>query len=209
MLPTQAMSWIFTRVVVLAAMLGLALAAAAETPQVTPAGAAALPQAGFLSVEAQSMAGDTFAFPDDMRGEPLIIIGLAISTSQANGEFQQNLLLDWHRWLTTQAELPEGVRIYHFPVLENPPRFIRGVIRRAMRKLFDGTVPLSQAAVLYVQDSAAFAAAAGIEVDDNPTLVIADAQRRPLRWFKGGPDQENTAAFRAAMLQLSADEAHP
>jgi len=201
----QAITSIFARVVLLAAVLGLTVAAAAETPEVAPGNTAGLPQAGFLSVEAQSMAGDTFVFPDDMRGEPLIIIGLAISTSQANGEFQQNLLLDWHRWLTTQAALPEGVRIYHFPVLENPPRFIRGVIRRAMRKLFDGTVPLSQAAVLYVPDSAAFAAAAGIEVDDNPTLVIADAQHRPLRQFKGGPDEANIAAFRAAMAQLSGE----
>jgi hypothetical protein len=199
----QAITSIFARVVLLAAVLGLTASAAAETPEVTPGNIAG--QAGFLSVEAQSMAGDTFVFPDDMRGEPLIIIGLAISTSQANGEFQQNLLLDWHRWLTTQAALPEGVRIYHFPVLENPPRFIRGVIRRAMRKLFDGTVPLSQAAVLYVPDSAAFAAAAGIEMDDKPTLVIADAQRRPLRQFKGGPDEANIAAFRAAMAQLSGE----
>jgi len=166
---------------------------------------AASPTGSFQRVEAQAMSGDVFVFPDDMRGESLIIVGLAISTSQANGEIQQNLLLDWQTWLDEHDILSDALRAYHFPVIENPPRFIRGVIRRAVRRLFDGRVPLSQAAVLYVGDSAAFAASAGIEIDEDPTLVIADAQHRPLVLIKGGPSDENTARFLAALTELGAD----
>ena len=170
------------------------------------ASSTAAPTGSFQRVEAQAMSGDAFVFPDDMRGEPLILIGLAISTSQANGEVQQNMLLDWQRWLDEEEPLAERLRVYHFPVIENPPRFIRGVIRRAVRKLFDGQVPLSQAAVLYVSDSSAFAASAGIEIDENPTLVIADAAHRPLVLIKGGPSDENTTRLLEALASLAADD---
>ncbi len=172
-----------------------------------PAPAPTQSEGSFQRVEAQAMSGDAFVFPDDMHGDPLIIIGLAISTSQANGEVQQNLLLDWQAWLDASDSLPAGIRVYHFPVIENPPRFIRGVIRRAVRRLFDGKVPLSQAAVLYVSDSAAFAESAGIVIDEDPTLVIADAQHRPLALIKGGPSEENIALFTAAVAELGTAQA--
>ncbi len=188
------------RAIIAGAVLTLALGTCAQIC------VASSPAGSFQRVEAQAMSGDAFVFPDDMRGEPLVIIGLAISTSQANGEIQQNLLLDWQTWLDERAILTESLRAYHFPVIENPPRFIRGVIRRAVRRLFDGRVPLSQAAVLYVGDSAAFAASAGIEIDEEPTLVIADARRQPLVLIKGGPTDENTARFLAALAALGTDD---
>lgn len=172
-----------------------------------PPALATSPAGSFQRIETQAMSGEAFVFPDDMRGEHLIIVGLAISTSQANGEIQQNLLLDWQRWLEESEVLTDNLRAYHFPVIENPPRFIRGIIRRAVRRLFDGRVPLSQAAVLYVSDSAAFAGSAGIEIDEDPTLVIADAQHRPLVLIKGGPSDENTARFLAALARLGTEHA--
>jgi hypothetical protein len=63
-------------------------------------------------------------------------------------------------------------------------------------------VPLEQAVLLFVDSSPAFAAAAGIEVDGEPTLVITGPDHRPLRQIKGGPTPENTAAFLAALASL-------
>lgn len=191
-----------SRTIIAAAFLALTLGVYAQTSSAMP------PTGSFERVDTTAMSGEAFVFPDDMRGEPFIIIGLAISTSQANGEIQQNLLLDWQTWLDEQDILSDNLRAYHFPVIENPPRFIRGVIRRAVRRLFDGRVALSQAAVLYVGDSAAFAASAGIELDEDPTLVIADARHRPLVLIKGGPSDENTARFLTALAQLGTEHAH-
>ena len=170
-------------------MFGLPASVAAEEPR-------------FMEVESESMAGEPFVFPRDLRGEPLIVIGLAIGTGRANGEAQQAALLEWQRWLDEAAVLPDGVRVYHVPVIESPPRFIRGTIRRATRRTFEGLVPLDQAVLLFVDSSPDFAAAAGIEIDGEPTLVIADRDHRPLRQIKGGPTAENTAALLAALAAL-------
>lgn len=156
----------------------------------------------FMEVASESMDGEAFVFPQDLRSEPYAIVGLAIGTGRANGEAQQAQLLEWQRWLDEAALLPPGVRVYHVPVIESPPRFIRGTIRRATRRTFEGLVPLDQAVLLFVDSSPAFAAAAGIEIDGEPTLVVIDRERRPLAQIKGGPSEENTTALRAALAAL-------
>ncbi len=168
-------------------------AAATEAAEELPA-----PTGRFQTVAAETMDGEAFSFPADLQGNPLIL-GVAMSTSRANGEYQQGVLLDWQAWLEAEPPLPPGAAIYHFPVIESPPRFIRGAIRRAMRRTFADRVPNDRAAMLFVDDSAAFAAAAGLTLDDEPTLVLADAAGQPRWLFKGGPDDANTAALRRAL----------
>lgn len=191
-----------TRTIGLLLTLGLAGAVAGATAETPTDTAVPAPLGQFLSVSAETMDGERFEFPTDLQGAPLLL-GIAISTSRANGEEQQGVLLEWQAWLESSGTLPAGAAIYHFPVIESPPRFIRGAIRRAMRRTFADRVPDDRAAMLFVDDSAAFATAAGLTIDEAPTLVLADARARPLWLFKGGPDEANTTALLQALASLS------
>ncbi|MCC5861704.1 MAG: hypothetical protein JJT93_07330 [Gammaproteobacteria bacterium] len=184
-----------------ALLLGVTLAFGATT-MAEPGDDLPAPTGRFQSVTADTMDGAAFSFPEDLQGNPLVI-GVAMSTSRANGEYQQGVLLEWQAWLDAEGVLPPGAAVYHFPVIESPPRFIRGAIRRAMRRTFADRVPDDRAAMLFVDDSAAFAAAAGLTLDDEPTLVLAAADGRPRWLFKGGPDEANTAALRRALEVLA------
>ena len=74
---------------------------------------------------------------------------------------------------------------YHFPVLSGPPFFVKGIIARGMRRSYEGKVPLDQGGVLFVDDLDEFAAAAQLELDGSPTIVITSADADPLIVFKG------------------------
>lgn len=186
-----------------ALLLTIGLFAAAGAPDSRADTDVPTPTGRFLTVAAETMDGAAFSFPGDLRGAPLLL-GIAISTSRANGEYQQGVLLEWQAWLDAADALPEAAAIYHFPVIESPPRFIRGAIRRAMRRTFADKVPEDRAAMLFVDDPAAFAAAAGLTIDEEPTLVLADGDARPLWLLKGGPDPGNTAALLRALQALAA-----
>ena len=47
----------------------------------------------------------------------------------------------------------------------------------------------------------------GIDIDEDPTVVIADAQHRPQVLIKGGPTKENTAPFLEALAALVGEAA--
>jgi hypothetical protein len=88
--------------------------------------------------------------------------------------------------------------VWHFPVISGLPFFIKGIVTRAMRKEYEGKVPLDQAGVLFVDDIDEFAAAFGQVVDDRPTIILATSDARPLQAFKGdvtpeGADEVATA----------------
>ena len=50
----------------------------------------------FERVKAKTFDKQQFLFPDDVRGERLNILFLAMSADQDNGKYQGDVLLEWH-----------------------------------------------------------------------------------------------------------------
>lgn len=159
----------------------------------------------FPTVEAKTFDKEKFVFPDGLRGGRLNVLFLAMTKDQDKGEYLQKALLDWQVALEQRGVLSDDVMAWHFPVLSGPPFFVKGLITRGMRKEYDGKVPLSQAGVLFVDDLDEFAAASGLTVDDQPTVVITNADARQLRTFKGDLTPEGADDVAQAILEFLAD----
>jgi len=139
----------------------------------------------FATVKMKTFDGEKFVFPEGMKGTELNVVFLGMSDSQENGEWQQQRLLDIQAALDEKAVFSEKVMAYHFPAMSSPPFFVKGVIARAMAESYEGKVPLDQAGVMYLDDLQVFAIESGLMVDDQPTIVIADASGKPMQVFKG------------------------
>jgi len=159
----------------------------------------------FERVETKTFDKQKFVFPDDVRGTRLNILFLAMSADEDNGIYQQDALLEWHAALDERGVFSAEVMPYHFPVLQGPPFFVKGMIRGKMRDSYEGKVPLDQAGVLFVDDLAAFAAAAMLVLDSQPTIVIASAGAKPLRAFKGEVSAEGADEIATALQGLQAE----
>ena len=161
------------------------------------------PNGTFLTVKAKTFSKDKFTFPASLKGERLNVLFLAMSGDRDNGQYQQEALLDWQIALESRGAFADGVVAYHFPVLENPPFFVKGIIASAMRDSYEGKIPLEQAGVLYVDDLEDFAAAVALELDDRPTVVIAAPDGRPLHSVKGEVSPEAVDSLMAAIQSHS------
>ncbi len=139
----------------------------------------------FVQVKTKTFDKEKFVFPDDVRGTQLNIFFLAMGADRDAGEAQQLALIDWHVALAERGVFSDAVMPYHFPVLAGVPFFVKGMITGAMRDTYEGKVPLDQAGILFIKDLAAFAEAAGLPLDGQPTIVIATAEAIPLQFFKG------------------------
>ena len=156
----------------------------------------------FEQVKAKTFDKEQFVFPDDIRGTELNILFLAMSPDRENGEAQQLALLDWHEALAERGVFSDAVMPYHFPVLAGVPFFVKGMIIGAMRDSYEGKVPLDQSGVLFIKDLARFSTAAGLLLDDHPTIVIATADAIPLQSFKGEVSPEGVDEIVAAIEKL-------
>jgi len=165
-------------------------------------------QGSFEVVKTKTFDGEKFVFPGDMRGTAVNVVFLGMSNSQDNGQLQQEQLLDWQAALDAEGVFSEAIVAYHFPAMSGPPFFVKGIISRAMSESYEDKVPMSQAGVLFLDDLAEFAAAADLPLDDLPTIVIADANGKPLKVFKGLVSDAGVAelaiAIREAAGQLPA-----
>ncbi len=159
----------------------------------------------FPRVEVKTFDKEKFVFPDDLRATRLNVVFLAMTKDRDIGENLQKALIDWQVQLEQRGALVDGVLAWHFPVLSGLPFFIKGVVTRAMRKEYEGKVPFDQAGVLFVDDLDEFAAAAGLIVDDRPTIVIATADARQLRTFKGDVTPEGADEVANAIATYLAD----
>ena len=157
------------------------------------------PSGTFLAVKAKTFSKDKFTFPASLKGARLNVLFLAMSEDRDNGQYQQEALLAWHAALESAGAFADDILAYHFPVLESPPFFVKGIIASAMRDSYKGKVPLEQAGVLYVDDLEAFAAAAELKLDARPTIVITAADGRPLHSVKGEVSPEGVQSLIAAI----------
>lgn len=159
--------------------------------------------ATFQSVKAKTFSKQKFTFPASLKGKRLNVLFLAMSDNQENGQFQQEALLAWQATLVSRGVFTDEILAYHFPVLESPPFFVKGIIRAAMRDSYEGKVPLDQAGILFVDDLPRFAESAALALDDRPTIVIAASDGRPLQSVKGEVSPEGVEAVIAAIAAHS------
>jgi hypothetical protein len=159
-------------------------------------------EAAFATVNAKTLDKEKFVFPGDVRGAQLNILFLAMGGDREDGTYQQDALLAWQAALEERGVFSDDVMAYHFPVMEGVPFFVKGIINSAMRDSFAGKVPPDQVAVLFIKDLEAFAEAAGLVVDGQPTIVIATSDAKPLQSFKGEVSAEGVDEIVAAIAQV-------
>lgn len=146
--------------------------------------------AEFPAVQTETFGGDAFSFPGDaLEGQP-VVFTLAMSTSRKNGQWQLDQLVAWHRELIQPGVIPSRIEVFHFSVIESPPRFVRGFIRRGTAKELEGAVSAHRAAVLFVEDAAGFARQSGIPVDTRPTVVLLRPDGTIAGYVKGTVSSE-------------------
>jgi hypothetical protein len=161
----------------------------------------------FETVKTKTFEKEKFLFPDDMRGNPVNIVFLAMSNTRESGEAQQLALLEWNAELEQAGAFSDQAMPYHFIVMESPPFFVKGMITRAMRDVYEGQVPLNQSAVIYVDDLVKFASAAGIEVDGQATVVIVSNEGAVLVQVKGDVSEVAVSDFLESLNQYVNSEA--
>jgi hypothetical protein len=159
-------------------------------------------EAAFATVKAKTLDKEKFVFPEDVRGAQLNILFLAMGGDREDGTYQQDALLAWQAALEERGVFSDDVMAYHFPVMEGVPFFVKGIIVGAIRDSYEGKVPLDQAGVLFIKDLEAFAEAAGLVVDGQPTIVIATSEAKPLQSFKGEVSPEGVDEIVAAIEQI-------
>lgn len=157
----------------------------------------ALPAAALEQVETKNFAKDKFVFPDDIQGEGVHLVFLGIAKDQDNGTWQGEELIRWHRALLDTDAIPEATLAWHFAVMESPPFFVKGLIRNAIGETYEGLIPPEQGAVLYIKDLQAFAAAADVPLDGQPTIVAYESGRGVTGTWRGEVSEAGLAAIGA------------
>jgi hypothetical protein len=141
--------------------------------------------AAFEVVEAKNFAKQDFVFPAAIQGSELQLLFLGIAKDQDNGTYQGAELIKWHKALITAGVDAQKHRFWHFPVIENPPFFVKGLIRRGIAKDYAELLPPEQGAVLFVEDIQRFAEAADVPLDGMPTVVIYSEQQGVVALYRG------------------------
>ena len=91
----------------------------------------------FQQIETETLDGEDFIFPDNLRAQSLNIVLLALSEEQDNGTWQGEALVDWYTVLDTKGILTEDVMAWHFSFMK-VPFFVKGFIRRGMADDYKG-----------------------------------------------------------------------
>ncbi len=139
----------------------------------------------FQTVDAKDFAGNSFVFPESVQGARQHLLFLGIARDQDNGTWQGKALIAWHKALIDGGVDATQTRFWHFPVIENPPFFVKGLIRRGIAKDYEGLLPPEQGAVLFVKDIQRFADAANVLLDGQPTVVIYSESQGALAVYRG------------------------
>jgi hypothetical protein len=142
------------------------------------------------TVKAKTFDKEKITFPEDLTGGDKYLLFLAMGADRDNGEAQMNQLLDWQKAIDEKGGLPVGVVAYHFPVMESPPFFVKGLIRGAMADSYEGIVPNDKSGVLFVDKLPTFASKAGLTLDTEPTIIVVDGSGNVLSELKGGVSEE-------------------
>ncbi|MBT8422700.1 MAG: hypothetical protein HKN56_02065 [Gammaproteobacteria bacterium] len=155
----------------------------------------------FERVEAVNFAKQDFVFPDDIQGDGTHLVFLGIAKDQDNGTWQGEELIRWHQSLLEADALPDEVLAWHFAVMESPPFFVKGLIRRAIGETYEGLIPPEQGAVLYIKRLQSFAESAGLPIDGQPTILAYSADAGVTATWRGEVNADTVAAIKNQLQQ--------
>ena len=163
----------------------------------------------FETVDAKNFAGKSFEFPEDIQGGALHLLFLGIAKDQDNGTWQGEELVKWHKALIAAGVDGTTNKFWHFPVIENPPFFVKGLIRRGIAKDYADLLPPEQGAVLFVKDIQRFADAADVPLDGQPTVLIYSEEQGVVGVYRGEATDPAVAEAAAKVLTSSLTESPP
>ena len=157
----------------------------------------------FQQVETETLDGEDFVFPADLRAQSLNIVLLALSEEQDNGTWQGEALVEWYAALDAKGMLSADVMAWHFSFMK-VPFFVKGFIRSGMAEDYAGKIPLDQTGPIFIKDVPGFAAEAGIAMDGQPSVALVSPDGAILQVFKGEATDENVARLSAAVADFLA-----
>ena len=148
-----------------AALLALLAACASPIPNRDPIGEP------FPSVEAETLSGEALRLPEDLGGEPaLLLVG-----------YEQDAQFDGDRWLLGLLQAGAPVQVYEVPTIRGwAPRLFAGRIDQGMR---EGIPSEDWASVATVYgDASKIAELTGTEQGNNMRVLLLDGEGNVV-WF--------------------------
>lgn len=156
----------------------------------------------FETVEAENFAGDDIVFPAAVQGGGVHLLFLGIAQDQDNGTYQSAELIKWQNALADAGVNPQATRYWHFSVIENPPFFVKGLIRRGIAKEYRDLLPPEQGAVLFVDDVNQFTERANLPLDGKPTVAIYSEQDGVIKYYRGEVSAAAVSELMAVLTEL-------
>jgi hypothetical protein len=122
----------------------------------------------------ESLSGQEVILPDSLQGHRSVVI-VGFSKGSQNG------VKAWQ--LQARKQLGDGFDIYQVAVLEDAPRFVRGMITHAMK----GSTPLAEQDhfLVVVKGEAELKKVAGFSAGDDPYVFLLDTSGE-IRWRTHG-----------------------
>jgi hypothetical protein len=151
------------------------------------------------TVESETLDEKEFMFPKDLKGEKQDVLFLAITEGMENGTAQQEQLLKWEQALRESGGLANNQQAYYLIVMESPPFFVKGFIRKDMKAKFEKNVPINHLGILFVDDIKEFSKTTTFALDGQPTIVVASKTGEPTTVIKGSVTPEKLAELKAAV----------
>ena len=151
------------------------------------------------TVESETLDEEEFVFPKDLKGEKQDVLLLAITETQENGTAQQQALLKWEAAIRESGGLPNNQSAYYLIVMESPPFFVKGFIRKDMKEKFSKSVALDRLGILFIDDIKEFSKTSGLAIDGEPTIVVASKTGEPKVVIKGAVTPEKLQQLKAAL----------
>lgn len=148
-----------------------------------------------LKIEGDSLSGNHVVLPDAASGKIAVLI---LGFSKAS----KGPTSDWEKKLSADLASQPALAIYQLPVLEEVPRFIRGMVISSMKKgapenKRDHFVPI-------LQGEAALKTLVGYKESDSAYLVVLDAEGKIAAQLNGPLTDAGYSQLRAKIDPLLA-----
>jgi hypothetical protein len=153
------------------------------------------------TIEAETFDEEDFVFPEALKGQPISVVFLLLSSDREHGESQRAASIIWQQALDSDKVLPENIIAYHFPVMKHVPFFVRGMVVSSFADAFEATVPANQSGMLFVDDLDVFAKENSFTVDQGPLILFVSAKGNILGSLSGELSDQKLAEFKTILNQ--------
>ncbi len=155
--------------------------------------------ASFSPRETKDSAGTSAIFPIDLIGQNSRIFAFILGESREKGEAQFDTMIQWHQALKVIPNFDPSEDIFHIPVIEGLPFFLKGIVRNGMADGYQGIVDGEHIAVLFVRDSEDLFSETGIPFTWEPTLVVVDRKGTVTGYVKGKVSEAGIEKIRSLL----------